>query len=293
MSGINCSPETAIEQMKLTKALWHKTDGRQYKHYVQSFPSYENITPEQAHKIAVKLSNEKFSDYEVMIATHKDKEHIHSHIIVNSVNFKTGYKLHETIQDLQALKDLSDKLCKEYGFSICTKNNQITAYKKEKYKALEKAITSENGYKSYLLECYKAVKKAKSTAISKENFISILKQDGYSTQWNDRKYITFTDSNGKKIRNRDLSKTFKDDFGKEALENGFKSNAERARTEQRLTAIQIASIGRDIEYRKSKELREDTASRENTDREQGLEAKYTETKRQTKAQRKPNNNLTR
>jgi hypothetical protein len=255
VSGINCSPETAIDEMKFTKELWNKTGGRQYKHYVQSFPPDEDITPEQAHKIAMKLCREKFSDYEVMVATHKDRAHIHSHIVVNSVSCIDGHKIQESKKDLQALKDYSDKLCIENGLSICTKNNQATAYKKEKYKAIEKAVTGENGYKSYLTECYKAVKNVAGKAVSREDFISKLKQLGYETVWSNRKYITFINADGKKIRNSNLTKTFKDDFGKEALENGFKINDKRKRmseyTEQRLTAIRLATIDREIECRES------------------------------------------
>ena len=235
VTGINCSPETAIDEMKLTKTFWNKNGGRQYKHYVQSFPPDEEISHETAHEIAVRLCEERFKDFEVIIATHKDRDHVHSHIIVNSVSCIDGHKIQESRKDLQAMKDYSDRLCEEYGLSICVKNDEITAYKKEKYKALEKALTSN--YKSYVLECYKAVSAAAAKGLSKEDFINILAQAGYTTSWTERKYITFTDKDGKKIRNSNLEKTFKEHFGKEELENGFKSNAERARSTE--TAEQL------------------------------------------------------
>ena len=81
ISGIDCNPQTAIEEMKTTKEMWGKTDGRQYKHFVHSFPPTDQVTPEQAHEMAKELCKERFEGHEVIIATHKDTDHIHSHII--------------------------------------------------------------------------------------------------------------------------------------------------------------------------------------------------------------------
>lgn len=226
MTGIGCSPETAIEEMKATKAVWDKTDKRQYKHIVQSFPPDEKITPQQAHELAQKLCAEQFKGYEVLIATHKDRDHIHSHIIINSVSYEDGRKFQQSRADLQALKDRSDELCREQGFSIAQKGKEITAYTKDKYKVLEKAITGE--YKSYILDCYKAAAAARQTSISREDFIEKMQSAGWKTTWTDRKYITFADQDGNKVRNSNLEKTFKEPFGKEDLQHGFEVNFDRA-----------------------------------------------------------------
>lgn len=226
VSGFGCSPETAIEEMKSTKAFWDKTDGRQYKHFVQSFPPDEKITPEQAHEIARELCADRFKGYEVLIATHKDSDHVHSHIIVNSVNYENGRKLQNSGHDLQAMKDRSDELCMERGLSIAHKSEEITAYKKNKYKVLEKSIGGE--YKSYVLDCYKAATAASQTATSREDFMEKMRAAGWETTWTDRKYITFADMEGNKVRNSNLEKTFKEPFGKEDLQHGFEINFERA-----------------------------------------------------------------
>lgn len=223
ISGIGCSPDTAIDEMKAIKAIWGKTEGRQYKHFIQSFPPEENITPEQAHEIAKQLCSDQFPDFEVLIATHKDREHIHSHIIVNSVSYIDGRKFQQSASDLQALKDKSDELCRGYGLSIARKNNKITAYTKEKYKALERDMQGE--YKSYVMDCYRAVTEAVREARSREDFIERMKESGWETTWTDtRKHITFQDRDGNKVRNSNLEKTFKEPFGKEALEYEFESN---------------------------------------------------------------------
>jgi hypothetical protein len=227
VSGIGCNPKTAINEMKATKEIWGKTDGRQYKHIVQSFPPGEKITPEQAHKLAQELCSSQFPGYEILIATHKDKDHIHSHIIVNSVSYEDGRKFQQSRDDLQAIKDKSDALCEEYGLSTLKKNDEITAYTKGKYKALEKGINGE--YKSFVVDCYWAVEGARQEATSRADFIKRMKEAGWETTWTEsRKHITFANENGNKVRASNLEKTFKEPFGKEKLENEFKSNVERS-----------------------------------------------------------------
>ena len=237
VSGIDCSPDTAIDEMKATKAVWGKEDGRQYQHFVHSFPPSENITQQEAHKMALELCAEHFKGHEILIATHKDTDHIHSHIIVNSVNYENGKKLHWKKQDLQDMKDKSNELSRECGLSVPEKGQAIATYKKEKYKVLEKSV--EGNYKSYVLDCYKAISAASQTAINKDDFISKVKSSGYETNWTDRqKHITFTDIDGYKIRAANLERTFKEPFGKEALENGFERNLRTANERSTIGSIQ-------------------------------------------------------
>ena len=110
VSGLHCEPETVKEEMQATKELWGKTDGRTYKHYVQSYHEDEKITPEQAHKNAVELAEhtKAWKGHEVLIATHIDKGHIHTHFIVNSVNYEDGHKLQWSKHDLKDLKERAE-----------------------------------------------------------------------------------------------------------------------------------------------------------------------------------------
>jgi len=75
VSGINCTSGTALDEMKATKEQFNKLEGRQYYHYVQSFSPKENITHDKAHQIALEWAENNFKGYEVLVATHKDKEH--------------------------------------------------------------------------------------------------------------------------------------------------------------------------------------------------------------------------
>lgn len=229
ISAINCVPCTAIEEMKATKEIYQKLEGRQYKHFIHSFEKSENIKPEQAHQIARELVQEQYKDFEIIIATHTDKEHIHSHIIINSVSFFNGKKIQQSKADLEKMKAFNNELCKKYGFSVCElgeKTENITTNDINKYKAIERA--SLGAYKSYVLDTAIAVINAIKIAINKDDFINIMTKQGYKTLWSDtKKNITFVNQDGQRVRNSNLTKTFKQDFSKEGLYNEFRKNCER------------------------------------------------------------------
>lgn len=236
ISGKDCSPETAIDEMKATKEQWRKMGGRQYTHLVQSFNPKDKVTPKQAHEIGRKFieSNEKFKGYEVLIATHTDKEHVHNHFIVNSVSFESGKKFHSSKAELESLKSHSNTLSKEHGLSIPTRGDSITTFKQKKYRAIEKGATGKE--KSYLLDTARAISSSLKNSIDKERFIKDMEKKGYEVNWKDtRKYITFTTPEGKKVRNSNLEKTFKENkFSKEGMENEIQRNRESSRGERRV-----------------------------------------------------------
>ena len=93
VSGIGCQPETAFDEFLSTKLLRHKNGGVMFYHMVQSFPKGAEIDPRTAHEAARRLAG-YFEGCEVLVCTHVDREHIHSHCIINSVNFETGRKVH-------------------------------------------------------------------------------------------------------------------------------------------------------------------------------------------------------
>ena len=220
ISGKDCTPQTVKLEMQSTKQMYNKLGGRQYKHYVQSFKKNENITPEQAHVIAKEWASKNFKNHEVLIATHKDREHIHSHFVVNSVNFKNGRKFQESAKDLQKLKDHSNELSKKHGLTVPTQSKNVTSYDQKKYRVLEKAL--KEGKPSQLVETAQAVSNAQIQATHKDHFVKLMNDQGYQVRYQDnRKHITFTHPKGRKFRNTNLSKTLHRDYSKEALENGF------------------------------------------------------------------------
>lgn len=239
-AGHNCHIDTAIVEMQTTKELYGKTGGRTYKHFVQSFPPGEKLTPEKAHEIAKEFAEScpLFSGFEVVYATHVDREHIHSHFVVNSVSFVDGRKFQMSKKDLENMKELSNRLCMEHGLTVCESGkrktggkNDIISYDMNKYQFLKKA--KEGKVKSYVQNTAVAVYNAMEKSKSKEEFISEMNKNGYSVVWKDsRKYIVFTDQSGKKVRNSNLQKTYNMAAGKDELLELFKKNAIEKKKEQ-------------------------------------------------------------
>ena len=235
LSGIGVNPETAKEEMQATKEIYGKTDGRTYKHFVQSFAPGENITPEKAHEIAKEFAEScpLFKGYEVLIATHKDKKHVHTHFIINSVSFEDGKKFQMSSKDLQKMKDRSDEICHEHGLSICEKNKTfdghertgITAWTKEKYHFLQDMLEGKSK-KSYVYNTMEVVRDSMNRAASQEEFVKLLSEKGYSVDWQDKhKHLTFMDHDGNKVRDTNLNRTFNLNIGKEELLTRFERNA--------------------------------------------------------------------
>jgi hypothetical protein len=245
VSGLGCMPESAKDEMQLTKELWEKTGGRTYKHFVQSYHEDEKITPEQAHRNAIELAENTraWRGFEVLIATHVDRGHIHSHFIVNSVSYEDGHKLRWSKHDLKDLKERNDEQCLEQGLHVTEKGKtfsgdareDIVAYKKDTYQLLKQAEKGE--VKSYVQEIAMAVLDCKERATCREDFINQMQEMGYGVDWQENhKYITFTDlqraDQGErqcKIRNNKLEKYYGMDFGKEELEHEFEINVRRAK----------------------------------------------------------------
>ncbi|MFR9090208.1 relaxase/mobilization nuclease domain-containing protein [Ruminococcus bicirculans (ex Wegman et al. 2014)] len=288
VSGLHCEPDTVKDEMQATKELWGKTGGRTYKHFVQSYHEDEHITPEQAHKNAVELAKntEAWKGHEVLIATHIDRGHIHSHFIVNSVNYENGHKLQWSKADLQNLKDRCNEQSRQQGLHVPEKGKtfsgeereETVAWNKETYNLLKQAEKGE--VKSYVQDTALAVMDCRETATSREDFIDQMKSRGYGVDWQDsHKYITFTDlerqSQGEKqckVRNNKLEKYYAVDFGKESLEHGFEINARREaertatteRARQQLDRTAVAENSGADERARARQLLDRTAVAEDS-----------------------------
>ena len=117
VSGINCQPQSVYDDFLNTKLLYHKDGGVMFYHMVQSFPKGAAVDPRQAHEAARRLA-EYFDGCEVLVCTHVDREHIHSHCVINSVNFETGKKLHMAKEQIQELMRRNDAICQEMGLPV-------------------------------------------------------------------------------------------------------------------------------------------------------------------------------
>ncbi len=215
VTGINCPADTAYTNMMLTKNYHRKTDGRMYYHLCQSFSPDEKITPELAHKVAVEFAERQFPGYECIVGTHVDREHIHSHIVFNSVSFATGKKYHSDKNDIQRWRQTSDEVCREHGLSVVipAQKNGMKQPRAREFRAIEK----QNSWKLLLVV---TIEEAMKRAKNREEFIRFMEEHGYKVTWTDtRKNITYTTPDGKRCRDNKLHET---KFLKEVMEYEFR-----------------------------------------------------------------------
>ena len=217
------------------KKLWDKDSGRMYAHNIISWHKDEQITPEQALEFGKEFAENWFSGFQTLVAVHKDKDHIHCHLVTNSVSYEDGRKLHNTKKDLERMKQLTNQMCRERGLTVAEKGKhfdgsqiekgEVIAWSKDKYNLFRQQVKD-----SFVADCAMAVLKALENCISKEKFIEKMKQFGWNVNWTEkRKHITFQNQEGKKVRDSNLFKTFHLDISKEGLENEFNGNRKKAR----------------------------------------------------------------
>ena len=198
--------------MLYTKNLYHKNSGRQYIHIIQSFDPKDNLSAEQVHNVGIKLAS-TFNGFQVLIATHIDKNHSHNHLVINSVSFENGYKIQMSKKDLQYLKDYSDKLCLEIGASVIPKKEKTNYIKRNEYRVAEQG-------KSWKFKLMNAIDLSLVESNTKEEFIKSMNKLGYQVNWTDtRKYITYTTPEGYKCRD---NKLYDEKYSKGAMENEFR-----------------------------------------------------------------------
>ena len=199
ISGIGCQPETAFDEFLSTKLLHHKDGGVMFYHMVQSFPKGANIDPRTAHEAARQLAG-YFEGCEVLVCTHTDREHIHSHCIINSVNFETGRKVHMADEQIQELRIRNDQICEELGLPKFQRDGQRQA------RGMSNAeyYTASKG-ESWKFELMRVIDECMRCAGSREEFLILLRSEGYDATWTDsRKNITYVTPDGRKCRDNKL-----------------------------------------------------------------------------------------
>ena len=229
--------------------LWRKTSGRAYSHYILSWHKDEEITQEQALELAKEFAEDYFAGHQVAIAVHEDKEHLHCHLIANSVSYLDGKKLHLTRKDLEYARALNDELCAQKGLSITRKGyhyngkplwaGEISTYNMEEQKLLKDKCTN-----SYVYDCYRTFKRVVGRSKSREDFNKQMMSEGWVVQWEkNKKHISFTDAEGHTVRLARLNKLFHMDVNKEKLEEIFMENELVELTEEQLSERMSIDVG--------------------------------------------------
>lgn len=239
VTGWNCTAQSACTEMRLTKERYRKTDGRQYYHFVQSFAETDDLTPQEVHAIALELARREFPNFEVLVATHIDTDHLHSHLIVNSVSFQDGRKLHQSAADLQAHRLASDAVCAAQGLEILPPPEKQVKQKRMGTREYRSAVKGE----SWKFRLMNTINQCMRYAATKDEFISLMESEGYQVRWTDsRKSITYTTPEGMKCRDDRLHEA---KYTKEVMEDEFRIRAEivRGRTEEIEPAIGSVPTG--------------------------------------------------
>ena len=217
VSGINCQVQSVYDDFLNTKLLYHKDGGTMFYHMVQSFPKGTAVDAWQAHEAARRLA-EYFDGCEVLVCTHIDREHIHSHCVINSVNFETGKKLHMAKEQILELMRRNDAICQELGLPVF----EPTAQQARGMGGAE-YHTALKG-QSWKLRLMNTIDECMKYAADKDAFVSLMASEGYQVRWeNTRKYITYTTPDGLKCRD---NKLHEEKYCKEAMEHEFRIRAE-------------------------------------------------------------------
>ena len=222
VSGQNCTPQLADREFQATRSAHRKDSPVWFYHYVQSFSPDEVITGEQAHQLAKEFAAKAWPDSEVLIATHLDAEHIHSHFVVNAVCWESGKMLRQGPNTLHSLRQLSDELCLAHGFSVLPqeRKNQTQGMGTREYRSAAKG-------QSWKFRLMNTIDQCMRYAETREDFISLMESEGYQVRWTDsRKNITYTTPEGMKCRDDRLHE---EKYTKEVMEREFRIRAEIVR----------------------------------------------------------------
>lgn len=181
VSGVSCdakTPEQVYRQMMKTRKDYGKKSPRLAYHGIQSFADYDNVTPEIAHEIGVKMAQELWADrFEVVVSTHVDKKHLHNHFVINAVSWADGRMFHESNEDYERdIRGVSDRLCREYGLTV------IGNPKRNRHKTYNEVHPEGNSPPTIHTLIYADMDNALEMAHDLDSFYEYLRQMGYEVR---------------------------------------------------------------------------------------------------------------
>ena len=226
--------DTVNKSFNDEKRRWNKMGGRDYLHSIISFSPDEEITHEQALQFGIEIAeNESFyKNFQTLVAVHQDRNHVHVHLVSNTVSFIDGHKEHHTKKDLLKLMENTNKKCEQEGFKVChagcsfdgtkLEEGEITTFKTNQYQLLK-----NNDKQSHLAQCGMAIIDSLERSIDKDEFLLNMKNAGWNVKWQEnRQHLTFVSDEGIKVRDTRLEKTFHIIASKEKLLNEFERKNE-------------------------------------------------------------------
>lgn len=189
-------------------------NGRQYAHTVISFHKDESVSPQDAYTIGMTFAEKAYEGHQTLVALHLDKDHLHCHLVTNTVSYLDGSKLHKSKKDLETDKEYCNELCRAYHLSVPEKGKHfdgsemaagdIVSWDKDTYRLL-----TDETKKSYVADCGMAYMNAMKEAYTLDDFKASMLSAGWSMEGSEkRKHITFVNAQGKRVRASSLRKHF-------------------------------------------------------------------------------------
>lgn len=226
-TGIDCDCDNWSSDFRLTKAVFDNLEGRQYKHFTQAFEKESGLSQEEVHKAGIDLVKmcKQFEGFQAVVITHNDKEHLHNHIVINSVNSETGKKFRMSNSELKTLKKNMDNYLKqEFNLEPTKAKDGIVKTQDTKtHQAIKRAIESD--YESFTLNLAKDIKKSLDESTTQEDLKANLeKKDIKMDVSESHNTIMFVDKNKKKVSSKKLKEIFGIEFDKESLEKTLENN---------------------------------------------------------------------
>lgn len=213
IGGKDCDPDNVVNDFNMTQELYGKTGGVKYHHIIQSFSPEDNITPEKANEIGKELAESQFKGFEVFVVTHKDKDHIHNHLVVNSVSFENGLKYNASNKSLWDIKRESNRLCERENLKTLDLDHKA----EKRISSAEKRIM-DRGQIPWKDELRQIIDIARERTKDLQSFREFLEKNFEIETRVTKNSISYKHpDHGKAIRGRSLG----DKYNKEELENEF------------------------------------------------------------------------
>ncbi|MFQ9249138.1 MAG: relaxase/mobilization nuclease domain-containing protein [Clostridium paraputrificum] len=213
IGGKDCDPDNVVNDFNMTQELYGKTGGVKYHHIIQSFSPEDNITPEKAHEIGKELAESQFKGFEVFVVTHKDKDHIHNHLVVNSVSFENGLKYNASNKSLWDIKRESNRLCERENLKTLDLEHKA----EKRISSAEKRIMDRRQI-PWKDELRQIIDIARERTKDLQSFREFLEKNFEIETRVTKNSISYKHpDHGKAIRGRSLG----DKYNKEELENEF------------------------------------------------------------------------
>jgi len=224
-SGLNCDIYYAKSSFKATRELYGKTGGNEGHVIIQSFKPGE-VTPEECNQLGLALAEKFAPNHQVAVYTHNDTDHVHNHIVINSIDLETGKKFNNNKQALRDLRDFNDDVCREHGLSVPEKDTARLRYTQTE-KAIADPNTKSTAQYSWKDEIREAIDQSKATNM--DEFKDHLSQYGIEIARVTPKSITYRHlDEDKKVRGRRLG----EDYNKGGIEDGFERQIQRQQQER-------------------------------------------------------------